>query len=43
MTDTQDIQPPSQSATVPEGSDAPTTRAEPASSEPDDVAPPLAA
>lgn len=42
MTD-QDTQTSNQSPTVPDGDDAPTTRAEPASSQPDDIAPPLAA
>lgn len=42
MTD-QVTQTSNQSPTVPDGDDAPTTRADPASSEPDDIAPPLAA
>lgn len=42
MTD-QDTQTSNQSPTVPDGDDAPTTRAEPVSSDPDDIAPPLAA
>jgi len=41
MTD-QDTQTSNQSPTVPNGDDAPTTRAEPASSEPDEIASPLA-
>jgi hypothetical protein len=43
MTDTHDTQTSNQSAGPAEGANAPTTRAESASSEPDDIAPPLAA
>jgi|SRR6185503_7799820 len=43
MTDTHDIQTSNQSPTAPEGADAPSARAEPASSEPDEIAAPLAA
>src|SRR5262245_39800105 len=42
MTDTQDTQAPTESSAAPESA-APTPRAEPASSEVDDIAPPLAA
>src|SRR5204862_2198524 len=43
MTDTHDSQTPNPSAGAAEGADAPATRAESASSEPDDIAPPLGA
>jgi hypothetical protein len=43
MTDIQDTQASNRSSAAPESDDAPTPRAEPASSEVDDIAPPLAA
>jgi hypothetical protein len=43
MTDTQDTQTFNESPASHDGDDAPTTRAQPASAQPDDVAPPLAA